>query len=131
MLTASENRHSTNFSQVSVIDIATHCVKVLLDAENSIDTKDVKIFGPRLYSPDDVKEAIATATGKPVKVEPVAPEDLTAWWSSHIPEKYVGDFTEFTTCQLEGGVVLGEYEYDQRTVRGTRELVDEMRAWLQ
>ncbi|KAK0387246.1 hypothetical protein NLU13_5559 [Sarocladium strictum] len=115
---------------VSVRDIASHCVRILLDDVGDLSNDDVWVFGPRLYSSEDVREAIETATGKKVEVKSVPREDLASWWGKHVPEKYVPELTEFTLFQLEGGAVTADYTYDDKTVRCGRELVEEFREWV-
>jgi uncharacterized protein YbjT (DUF2867 family) len=116
-------------AQVSVHDIASHCAKILLDDAGAVAADDVKIFGPRLYSSEDVRAAIETATGKKVTVTSVQRESLSSWWAKQVPEKYAPELVEFTICQLEGGVAVTDYEYDDKTIRGGRDLVAEFRAW--
>lgn len=109
-------------------DIGEYLAKALLDDANTISTDAVELFGPRLYSSNDVRDAIAEVTGKEVAVRSVPVDELNEWWGKQVPERYVKDFTEFVTCQLDEGILVQTYGYDEHTVRGKRELVDFLRA---
>lgn len=102
-----------------------------MDEGEAITTDDVKIFGPRLYNSNDVRDAISTVTGRSTEVRSIPKGELRQWWRKLVAEKAVDDMTEFVTCQLEGSQLLKEYAYDDHTIRGKTELVDELRESLQ
>ena len=119
---------------MSVKDIGTYCAKALLAPVESSKAQPtvVRIFGPRFYTPIDVKNAIEEATGgKKGTLEVVHPEALHEFWVSEgIPPEYAPEFVELSTSQLAGGIIAenGEYEYREHdTVRGETELVDVLR----
>ena len=57
----------------------------------------------------------------------VPPEKLREFWAALLPEKYVDEFVDFTTAQLEGGVLLPEYPVDEGTIVMKRELIEDLR----
>lgn len=116
---------------MSLHDVANHLSTLLLDSSAAHPTATRKIYGPRLYSSDDVRDAIAAVTGRQdVKVRSVPREELEEWWGRLVPKENVSDMVEFTTCQYDGGAIARtEYGYGEDTVRGETELVDEIRSW--
>jgi uncharacterized protein YbjT (DUF2867 family) len=116
---------------LSVKDVGSYLSKALLDDSPKPSYQEVKLFGPRLYSSNDVKHAYEEVTGKKVNLLSIPPESLGEYFTKGgIPEAHLADFVEFTTAQLEGGIAAGEYEYDEKTVRSPIGLVDGIRDAL-
>lgn len=125
----SENRSCAKASKVSVKDVGEYCAKILLN-QIKPGLGPVEVFGPRLYSPLDVKKAIETISGKKGELITVEKDALPEWWAKVVPESYVQEFVDFTTCQLAGGIAAGDYGYTDTTVRCETELIDGLRGML-
>ncbi|KAK4184419.1 hypothetical protein QBC35DRAFT_57903 [Podospora australis] len=114
---------------LSVKDIGAYCAKELLSLEAlEKSPKAVDLFGPRLYSALDVKQALETITGKKAELRIIGKEGLREYWAERLPEVYVDDFVEFLSAQHPGGILTREHGYKEGvTVRCETELVDELR----
>lgn len=115
---------------MSIKDIGAWCASTLLATSSQLPRSPLRLFGPRLYSPLDVKKAIESVTKKEGEMVVIAPEDLPAWWAKLVPEPYVDEFVELITAQLPGGLLAGTFAYGNDTVRCERELVDDLREMV-
>lgn len=115
-------------SQVSVKDVGKYCAKTLLDETVKPSPHYVKIFGPRLYSSLDIKDAIETVTGKKGELIIIPKEGLAEYWAKLVPAKHVQEFVDYSTCQLADGIAAPDYVYGDDTVRCEIELVDDLRG---
>jgi hypothetical protein len=58
----------------------------------------------------------------------VEEDQLLDYWKQIVPEVYAEDFKEMTTSGLPGGVIVKDFVYDEKTVKGKQEFVDGLRA---
>ncbi|KAK3303716.1 uncharacterized protein B0T15DRAFT_504885 [Chaetomium strumarium] len=116
---------------VSLKDIAKFCANALLVGSGKPSTSSphlFKLFGPRHYSALDVKEAVEQAMGgKPVELKSVERDQLAGFFGQQIPQAHVQEFVDMVTAVLPDGVIEGDFEYDENTVRGGVELGDALR----
>lgn len=112
---------------MSIRDVASYCAKTLLKETTGPSPQYVRIFGPRLYSSLDVKDALEKTTGKESALVSIPPEKLAEYFANELPAAYVQDFVELITAQLPGGILPAEYDYSGNTVRGEVELLDGLR----
>ena len=112
---------------MSLKDIAKACVNSLLAESAKPSPHYSKLFGPRLYSALDLKDAVEQATGKTVKLELVERDQLAGFFGQQVPEAHVQEFVDMVTAVLPGGIIEGDFGYDEDTVRGEMELVDTLR----
>lgn len=66
-------------------------------------------------------------TGKEVEMKLVERDQLAGFFAEQVPEAHVQDFVDMTTAVLPGGIMSGDFEYGEDTVRGKVELVDAFR----
>jgi hypothetical protein len=86
-----------------------------------------KLFGPRHGSALDIKEAVEQALGRKVELKAVERDDLGNFFGQQIPAAHVQEFADMVTAVLPGGIIEGDFGYDESTVRGEVELVDTLR----
>jgi hypothetical protein len=67
------------------------------------------------------------ATGRKVELKAVERDQLADFFGQQIPQAHVPEFMEMVTGALPGGIIVGDFEYDEITVRGEIELVDSLR----
>lgn len=70
--------------------------------------------------------------GKDVKLEAVERDQLAEYFAQVVPPAYVQEFVDMTTAVLPGGIMAGDFGWDDdkedtTTVRGTVGLVDTLR----
>ncbi|TDZ24014.1 hypothetical protein Cob_v003335 [Colletotrichum orbiculare MAFF 240422] len=118
------------FPMISTKDIANFSANTLLAESLSPAKREVKLFGPRHYSPLDVKKAIETVTGKPGELKVIPRAQLAEWWAKIVPEAYVPEYVEFMLAQLPGGIMVEDYDETGDFIRFETELVDDLRAAL-
>ncbi|KXX73869.1 NAD(P)H azoreductase [Madurella mycetomatis] len=118
---------------VSLKDIAKFCANSLLsDPSNPGPSPHIfRLFGPRHYSSADLREAVEKATGRAVELKVIERDQLAAYFSQQLPEVYVQEFVDMTAAGLPGGIMVGDFAYDEGTVRGRVELVDTLRELYQ
>ncbi|KAF9873073.1 cytochrome P450 [Colletotrichum karsti] len=102
---------------LSTKDIGEYCAKTLLADRIDPSKRDVRLFGPRHYSPLDVKEALEQVTGKKGELVVIPKDGLAGYWSEQIPEAYVPEFVQFITAVLPGGVIAQDYGDGEGVVR--------------
>ncbi|KAL2129779.1 hypothetical protein VTI74DRAFT_7313 [Chaetomium olivicolor] len=107
---------------VSLQDIARTCANCLLEKSTKPKTYYIKLFGPRHYSSIDLKNAVEQAAGKKVELKLVEKDQLGAFFAQQIPEAHVAEIVDLATSALPGGMLTGDFEYDESTVRGEVEL---------
>lgn len=58
-----------------------------------------------------------------------APErdQLVEFFSYVVPPTYAQEFADMTTAVMPGGIMEGDFDYDEKTIRGKVELVDALR----
>ncbi|KAF6811554.1 NmrA family protein [Colletotrichum sojae] len=112
---------------VSVKDVGEYLARALLADSIDPDARDVKLFGPRHYSPLDVKEAIEAATGKKAELRVVPVDGLAEYWAKSYPAVHVPDFVTFIRALLPGGVIAQDYADGPDSVWTRTELVDDLR----
>ncbi|KAH6854694.1 hypothetical protein B0I37DRAFT_37670 [Chaetomium sp. MPI-CAGE-AT-0009] len=112
---------------VSLKDIAKACANALLVGSGKPSPYVFKLFGPRHYSALDIKEGLEQATGREVELKAVERDQLAGFFGQQIPQAHVQEFVGMVTACLPGGIIEGDYEYDESTVRGDTELVDTLR----
>ena len=65
--------------------------------------------------------------GKEVDLKLVERDQLSDYFKQLVPEEHVQELVEMTTAVLPGGIISGDFGYDENTVRGRVELVDTLR----
>lgn len=118
---------------MSLKDIAEFCVNSLLSGSSNPGPSPhiFRLFGPRHYSAIDLKDAVEKATGRAVELKLVERDQLAAYFGQQLPEAYVQEFVDMTLAGLPGGIMVGDFAYDEGTVRGRVELVDTLRELYQ
>lgn len=120
-------RLTSNNTQISVKDVGAWAAQTLLDPSPKPAFWETKLYGPRSVTPNELKAAFEEVLGKKGEMTLVPPEKLREFWAALLPEKYVDEFVDFTTAQLEGGVLLPEYPVDEGTIVMKRELIEDLR----
>lgn len=113
--------------QVSTKDVGESCARALLCETSEPGTQYLDLFGPQHYSSLDVKAAVEEITGKEVQLVAIEKDDLAGFFAQQVPEAYVQDFVDMTASALPGGVMAGDFEYTDKTVKGKFELVGALR----
>ena len=115
-------------------DIAATCAGELLKpfTGEGVSPRYIKVFGPRHYSSLDLHRAISEVVGREVKMEAVERDQLKEYFGKVFPPAYVQEFVDMTTAVMPGGIMAGDFGYDDdtedtTTVRGKVELVDTLR----
>ncbi|KAI0381453.1 hypothetical protein F5Y04DRAFT_271024 [Hypomontagnella monticulosa] len=121
---------SYEFPMVSVQDVGRYCANALLDVSTWPSFRCVNLFGPRLYSPIDVKNAVEAVTGKKCQLITIEREGLADYFAQHVPQSHVQEFVDMIVALLPGGIAAGDFGYGEDTIRGTAELVDAVRCML-
>ncbi|RBR07312.1 uncharacterized protein FIESC28_10718 [Fusarium coffeatum] len=116
------------FPMVGLKDIALSCVNSLLSSPAKPSPHYYKLFGPRAYGANDLKEAVEEITGKKVELKLVEKDQLLDYWKQIVPEAHAEEFKEMTVAGLGDGVIGKDIKYDENTVVGEQELVDALRA---
>ncbi|KAH7260650.1 uncharacterized protein BKA55DRAFT_661051 [Fusarium redolens] len=112
---------------VSITDIGEACAKHLLTDSGNPNLQCLKIFGPRPYSSNDLRDAFEEVTGKKVELVLAQGKDLRALLGQLFPEHCIPDFMEIIEASLPGGLIAEEYGYDEKTITGKVELIDTLR----
>ncbi|KAL7627938.1 hypothetical protein AAE478_002133 [Parahypoxylon ruwenzoriense] len=112
---------------VSLKDISECCASSLLSESSQPSPHCFKLFGPRHYSSIDLKNAVDEVTGKNTELKAVERDQLASFFAEHVPGEYVQEFVDMTTAVLPGGIMAGDFEYDENTIRGKVQLVDTLR----
>lgn len=112
---------------MSLKDISEVCANSLLSETSKPSPHCFKLFGPRSYSPLDLKKAVEEVTGKEVELKLIEKDQLAEFFAKQLPEPYVQEFVDMTTAGLPGGVIDKDFVYDDDTVKGRVELVDTLR----
>lgn len=115
-----------NTLQLSVMDVGNYCAEALLKPAKPGQSS-VKLFGPRLYSPLDVKQSVEAIAGKEARLATVDKEHLASWFAKHVPQTYAQEFADMVTAILPGGIMSRDFEYDETTVKCKTELADSLR----
>jgi hypothetical protein len=85
------------------------------------------LYGPRNYSTLDVKSAIEQITVRPIEAVIITKGQLAEFYSQTVHPNMIDDVVEMTEAALPGGIMAGDFEGDENTVRGDVELVDALR----
>lgn len=109
---------------MSLRDVAKTCATSLLDPAPKPSPHYFKLFGPRHYSSIDLKNAVQKAVGKEVDLQLVERDQLAVFFGQQVPEPHVEEFVAMATAVLPGGIIEGDFEYEESTVTGEVELVD-------
>ncbi|KAF4439705.1 hypothetical protein F53441_12516 [Fusarium austroafricanum] len=112
---------------VSIKDIGETCTKCLLTKPEKASPQVFKLFGPRPYSSEDMRDVFEEVTGKKVELEISQGEDLKSFLGMLFPEHCLPDFLEMLESSLPGGLISKEYEYDEKTITGKVDLMDVFR----
>ncbi|KAK7937765.1 uncharacterized protein PG986_014633 [Apiospora aurea] len=118
--------------QISVEDVGKFCAGYLLDSSEASkqSLRTVELRGPRSYSATDVHQAIENATGQKWELANIPRGGLVKLFAKEVPEVYVPEFVELIAAMLPGGVLAGELEDGESTVRGTIELEEALRKMV-
>ncbi|KAI8307681.1 hypothetical protein K4K61_003257 [Colletotrichum sp. SAR11_59] len=116
---------------LSTKDIGQFCAETLLADAIDPSKRDIRLFGPRHYSPLDVKEALEVVTGRKGEMILVPEAGLAEYWGKQIPEVYLPEFVEFIKAQLPGGVMAQDYEDGKDTVRCHTGLEEQLRQMFE
>ncbi|CAM1503155.1 Fc.00g079310.m01.CDS01 [Cosmosporella sp. VM-42] len=73
------------------------------------------------------QDAVGEVTGKEVELKPVKRDELAGFFAKQVPEGYVQELVDMTTALLPGGIMVGDFEYDENTIKGRVQLVDTLR----
>ncbi|KAI5921700.1 hypothetical protein F4810DRAFT_330218 [Camillea tinctor] len=115
---------------VSVRDVGEYCADSLLDESTRPALRTVELFGPRLYSSLDVKRAIQEVNGKDGTLITIEKDKLVEFFARHVPKMYAQEFADMTTAMLPGGIMAGDFEPGENSVKGKLELGDVLRHML-
>ncbi|KAI1488077.1 hypothetical protein F5X96DRAFT_680750 [Biscogniauxia mediterranea] len=115
---------------VSVRDVGEYCAEALLDKSTRPAFHCIDVFGPRLYSSLDVKRSIEEVTGKDGTLVTIEKDKLVEYFAHHVPEVYAQEFADMVTAMLPGGIMAGDFEPGENSVRGKLELGDVLRHML-
>ncbi|KAK2605939.1 hypothetical protein QQS21_003665 [Conoideocrella luteorostrata] len=113
---------------VSVQDVGEQSARALLERRSGVPSPHfMRLFGPRLYSSDDVQAAVKEITG--TNAELVLPEKdgIVDFFAQQFPRGVAEELAEMVVASLEGGNIAKEYEYNDDTIVGKMELVDALR----
>ncbi|KAF4340536.1 hypothetical protein FBEOM_5574 [Fusarium beomiforme] len=111
---------------VSIRDVGETCAKHL-EFKGS-NPQVLKIFGPRPYSSNDLKDMFEETTGNKVELRLAQGEALKDFFRQLFPECCIPDFMEMIESSLPGGLIAQEYEIDENTVTGKVDLMDVFRG---
>ncbi|KAI0600126.1 hypothetical protein F4775DRAFT_92096 [Biscogniauxia sp. FL1348] len=106
------------------------CAEALLDKSERPAFRCVDIFGPQHYSSLDVKRSIEEVTGKDGTLITIEKDKLAEYFAHHIPEVYAQEFADMVTAMLPGGIMAGDFEPGENSVRGKLELGDILRHMI-
>ncbi|CAI4212308.1 unnamed protein product [Parascedosporium putredinis] len=113
---------------VDLKDIGECCANTLLSEQTKPSPYYFKLFGPQHYSSADLKDAVEKVVGTKTELKLIERDQLSGFFAQlGIPETHVPDFVGMTTAVLPGGIMAGDFGYDEDTVRGKVELVDGLR----
>ncbi|KAF5008238.1 hypothetical protein FDECE_5474 [Fusarium decemcellulare] len=113
---------------VSIKDVGESCAKELLAESKGISPYYYDLYGPRHYSPVDVKAALEDITGKIIDIVPIEKDRLSEFVAQKVPSAHVQDIVEMTLAALPGGIMSGDFGSDERTVHGRTELAEALRS---
>lgn len=118
--------------QVSLIDIAHHCSKSLLETNSPLPSSSpfaFNLLGPKSYSAYDVKDVLEKLSGgKKIEMKAIEPKDLTGLFEHDLPMPYARELAEMVEASNRGGVIAEEMEEIERDgVRGKVELEEALR----
>ncbi|KAM5344244.1 hypothetical protein ACJ41O_012781 [Fusarium nematophilum] len=112
---------------VSVSDVGKSCARALLAEPKKTSPHYFDLYGPRLYSSVDVKEAVEEVTGKKVELVLIERDHLAEFFGQQVPRAHVQQMVDMTTAALPGGIMAGDFVENEDTVRGRDELVETLR----
>ncbi|PKS09838.1 hypothetical protein jhhlp_004461 [Lomentospora prolificans] len=112
---------------VSVKDVGETCANALISESTKPSPYYFKLFGPRNYSSADIRDAVEEITERKVDLQLVEKDQLAGYFGQIIPKSQLQGFVDMTTSVLPDGIMAGEFEYDENTVRGKVELVESLR----